>query len=300
MRALIDHLSVRRGLGVLPKPLRRPARFCRRFFLGQVAVPDTATPVIIGGFFAAWIVSGVIMGGHIAGVTGTVANATGFGVAELAVAGNRFTDEKAIANAIGLENDRALLGLNVEDARSAVAALPWVKSAEVRKAYPSGLTVEIVEHKPAALWQVGSFVQVIDRTGMVIAPYEGVVLSGLPLVVGEGAADHARQISDLVAAYPTVEDRVRAFIRVGHRRWDLQLDNGVTVKLPERRAAEALARLEEGNLFSELVARDVSAIDMRIEGQLVIATSDEVMEARRKAFETIEKNLRRSLLEGRT
>lgn len=300
MRALIDRLLPRRGHGVLPKPLRRPARFCRRFFLGQVAVPDAATPVIIGGFFAAWVVSGVVMGGHVSGVTGTVANATGFGVAELAVAGNRFTDENAIAQAVGLDDGTALLGLDAENARDAIVALPWVKSAEVKKAYPSRLAVELVEHKPAALWQVGSFVQVIDRTGMVIAPYEGVVLSGLPLVVGEGAAEHARQISDLVAAYPTVQDRVRAFIRVGHRRWDLQLDNGVTVKLPERRAAEALARLEEGNLFAELVARDVSAIDMRIEGQLVVATSDAVMKARQDAFEAIEKNLRRSLLEGRT
>ncbi|MCP1199698.1 cell division protein FtsQ/DivIB [Notoacmeibacter sp. MSK16QG-6] len=300
MRTLTDRLSLPRDFGVLPKPLRRPVRFCRRFMLGQIAVPDAATPLIVGGFFASWIVAGAVMGGHMPVVTGAVAKATGFGVAELAVAGNRFTDETTIAKAVGLDDGRALLGLNAEDARHAIVALPWIKSAEVKKAYPSRLSVDLVEHKPAALWQVGSLVQVIDRSGMVIAPYEGVVLSGLPLVVGDGAAEHARQISDLVAAYPTVKDRVRAFIRVGHRRWDLQLDNGMTVKLPERRAAEALARLEEGNLFAELVARDVSSIDMRIEGQLVVATSDAVMDARRKSFETIEKKLRHSLVEGRT
>ncbi|RLQ88179.1 cell division protein FtsQ/DivIB [Notoacmeibacter ruber] len=300
MRALIGQSRFGHGLGVLPRPLRRPARFCRRFFQGDVAVPNAATPIVIGGFFSAWIVSGVVIGGHVSTIAAATANATGFGVAELAVAGNRFTDETEIAHAVGLDDGKALLGFSVAEARNAVVALPWVKSAEVRKTYPSRLTIDVTEHKPAALWQMGSLVQVIDRSGAVLAPYEGVVLSGLPLVVGEGAAENARQISDLVAAYPTIADRVRAFIRVGHRRWDLQLDNGVTVKLPERRPAEALARLEEGNLFGELVARDISSIDMRIEGQLVVATSDDVMKAREKAFQTIEKKIRHSLSEGRT
>ena len=296
MRAMSNLLS----FGVLPRPFRRPARFCSRFLRGEVAVPDRATPIIIGGFVSLWVVAGVVHGGHVSVITTATAQATGFDVAELSVAGNRFTDEVSIAKAVGLDGQRALLGFSVEDARKAVIDLPWVKSAEVRKAYPSRLSVEIVEHKPAALWQVGSLVQVIDRDGEVIAPYEGVALSGLPLVVGDGAAEGARAITDLVAAYPTIAERVRAYIRVGHRRWDLQLDNGASVKLPENRPAEALARLEEGHLFGELMARDVSSVDLRIEGRLVVATSEDVTEARRQSFKTVEKHLRSSLAGGRT
>lgn len=300
MRSLIDRALVTVRNGVMPKPLRRPMRFGQRLLSGEATIPNAATPLVIGGFLSCWVVAGLVSGGHVAFVTNAVARTVGFQVVEVSVSGNRFTDDAEIARAVGLDGSPALIGFDADAARKAVTDLPWVERAEVRKSYPSRLVVEVVEHKAAALWQVGSFVQIIDRSGQIIAPYEGVVLSGLPLVVGFGAAENARTITDLVAAYPTVADRVRAFIRVGNRRWDLQLDNGVTVKLPEKKPAEALAKLEEGGLFSELMARNVTGIDLRIEGTLVVATSSDVADARKEAFEEIEKNIRKSLSEGRT
>ncbi|WP_315857082.1 cell division protein FtsQ/DivIB [Cognatiluteimonas sedimenti] len=47
---------------------------------------------------------------------------------------------------------RGFFAVRLEDARAAVARLPWVEHAEVRKRWPDVLEVRIVEHKPFAQW----------------------------------------------------------------------------------------------------------------------------------------------------
>src|SRR5690606_40413741 len=42
--------------------------------------------------------------------------------------------------------------MRLADAQAAVAALPWVESAEVRKRWPDVVEVHVVEHRPFARW----------------------------------------------------------------------------------------------------------------------------------------------------
>ena len=59
-------------------------------------------------------------------------------------------------------------------------------------------------------------------------------------------------------------DQVRAFVRVGERRWDLVLDNNLRIMLPQAEFLAAFDRLmlmsESGSLFSN----QLSSIDMRL------------------------------------
>lgn len=42
--------------------------------------------------------------------------------------------------------------MKLQDAQDAIARLPWVESAQVRKRWPDVLEVHVVEHKPFARW----------------------------------------------------------------------------------------------------------------------------------------------------
>ena len=59
-------------------------------------------------------------------------------------------------------------------------------------------------------------------------------------------------------------DQVRAFVRVGERRWDLVLDNNLRIMLPQTEFLAAFDRLmlmsQSGSLFSN----QLSIIDMRL------------------------------------
>lgn len=52
-------------------------------------------------------------------------------------------------------------------------------------------------------------------------------------------------------------------MRVGERRWDLMLDRGQVIRLPEQGADDALRRVMASQAREKLLDRDVSVVDMR-------------------------------------
>ena len=63
---------------VLPRPLRRPARFARRLVSGEVEMPRHAFAVMAATFLCATAAYGSVLGGHVPAIVQTVASGTGF------------------------------------------------------------------------------------------------------------------------------------------------------------------------------------------------------------------------------
>ena len=66
--------------------------------------------------------------------------------------------------------------------------------------------------------------------------------------------------------------RVTAAVRVGGRRWNLRLDDGIDVRLPEIGAAQAWAQLARFERRHGVLQRDVATIDLRLPDRLVVRT----------------------------
>ena len=118
--------------------------------------------------------------------------------------------------------------VHLEDAQAAVARLPWVEHAEVRKRWPDVLEVGIVEHKPFARWGAGRLLSVNGN----LFPAQGAsVPRGLPLLDGPDA-----RVADVVALYnqsralftPGGMD-VRSVLLDRRGSWSLTLSNGTVV-----------------------------------------------------------------------
>ena len=69
-------------------------------------------------------------------------------------------------------------------------------------------------------------------------------------------------------------------ILVGQRRWNLRLNDGLDVKLPENDVGNALAELSKLDQEDKLFSRDIVAIDMRLPDRLVVQLSDDAAKAR--------------------
>ena len=112
---------------------------------------------------------------------------TGFAVDQIKVVGNRETSEIDILDRLELDGWTSLIGFDAEAARERIGTLPWVEVAAVRKVYPHTLEVRVEEREPFALWQQGTELSVIERSGAVIAPFSGGKQALLPLIIGTGA-----------------------------------------------------------------------------------------------------------------
>ena len=92
----------------------------------------------------------------------------------------------------------------------------------------------------------------------------------LPLVVGEGAAREAKTLFDLLANKPELRGRLAAAVRVAERRWNLKLDNGLEIRLPEENVAYAIGKIDQLDKRQGMLKRDIAAIDLRIPGRVTI------------------------------
>jgi cell division protein FtsQ len=212
--------------------------------------------------------------GHAAPLREMVGRATadfGLRVASIRIDGSQKTSEVQIRKALGVAEGDAMLGFSVSDARKRIEQLTWVQSATVERRLPDLIVVSLTERRPFAVWQnQGKFV-LIDRDGEIVADQDVAVFAKeLPLVVGAGAPAAAAALIDALAAKPSLQSRVTAAVRVGERRWNLRLNNGTDVMLPEGAELQALARLVELQNDHALLDRPLQVVDLRLPDRLVV------------------------------
>lgn len=247
---------------LLPRKLRRAAERIERKRtrpIGQIAAT---------GFLLASVLYGLVIGGQLGRLGDSMLVFLGLGIEDIQIAGYSETSELAVLEK--LEASGSLVWYDLGEAQKRVEGLPWVARAVVRKFYPSTLTVEIEERTPFALWQQGGDVRIIDDTGTEIVPLEDPRFAKLPFMVGEGANEKAAQFFIEILAEPTIVEQLRAAVFVAGRRWDLHLDNGVTVKLPENNVRGALAQLVKLDAERQLLARDVVVVDLRLPDRVTV------------------------------
>ena len=193
----------------------------------------------------------------------------GLAIGEIVITGQTLTSEQQIFDALGIQPHTSTLAFDVEAARERVAELPAVQSVTVRKTYPGDVAVVITEKVPVARWAVDGVTFLIDGKGEQIAEARG-AYTDLPLVIGDGAADDALVMIRALNGFPLLQDGLVALSRIADRRWDLIYDTGLRVQLPEQGVAQALAHLVSYQDDYQLLDRDVSIIDLRIESVVAV------------------------------
>lgn len=206
----------------------------------------------------------------------------GLRVGDVLVEGRNETSPQALLAALAVKRGAALLAVDIRAAKARIEALPWVASASVERHWPQLLYVKIEERTPMALWQVGGKIKLIDREGKAIAGADVGRFATLPMVVGEGAHKEAPAFLALLGNQPALAAHVQAAVWVGHRRWNLRLQEGIDVRLPEANPEEALGRLAELDAKQQLFARDIVMIDLRLPDRLIVRLSPEAAQRERK------------------
>jgi cell division protein FtsQ len=182
------------------------------------------------------------------------------------------TDELHRASAEA-DSDKAPQALvDVGAIRRRLLAYGWVKDARVSHRLPDSLVIDIVERKPAALWQNQGELALIDGDGVVLDHVPVDRMPDLPLLIGPGANAQERQLSQLMAAVPTLKPQLASATWVGGRRWDLNFQSGETVALPEGEdaAMTALSKFARADKQSGLLGRGIVRFDLRVPGKMIV------------------------------
>jgi cell division protein FtsQ len=195
---------------------------------------------------------------------------SGFGIEDIQIAGVTGARAAEVRAVIVPEGRHSLLALDPAAVQARIEGLDWVQSARVRRLWPSTLEIQVARRQAYARWQEDGEVAVIDVNGERLLADRAADHIDLPLVVGHGAGPAAQPLLIALEELPQVRARTKALVRVGDRRWNLELASGTTVALPEQGAEIALAQLESLQTRHHLLDRPLAQLDMRAPGRLAV------------------------------
>lgn len=141
---------------------------------------------------------------------------------------------------------------------------PWIKNITIKRRIPNNLQINIEEYVPFAIWKNGEKIHLIDEYGEIInvSDREKKVYYNLLIVAGDGSKENIYSLFNMLSSNPYLFSRIKSALRIGKRRWNFELDNGILVKMPEDYVLEAWNKLD--NLIKTKGAEiNLQSIDLR-------------------------------------
>ncbi|WP_232829466.1 cell division protein FtsQ/DivIB [Tropicimonas sp. IMCC34043] len=170
----------------------------------------------------------------------------------------------AVREQLALRLPLSSFDIELEPMRQNVESFNAVASARMRIKPGGVLVVEIVERQPAVLWRHVGGLSLLDAEGNLVAGAAARTdWPDLPLVAGQGVEQAVPEALALIAAAAPLAGRLRGLMRVGERRWDVILDRGQRIQLPEKNAVAALERLIALDQARDMLDREITVVDFR-------------------------------------
>lgn len=138
---------------------------------------------------------------------------------------------------------------DLRSGKRAFESVPWVRQAVVRRVWPNRLSVQLEEHKAAAIWsgREGATDKLVNSYGEVFEANLGDVEDdSLPSLSGpDGSSVHMlAMLGRLAPLFERLDAQVAALSLSGRGSWRAELDTGAEVELGRGSDEEVLARTE--------------------------------------------------------
>jgi cell division protein FtsQ len=194
----------------------------------------------------------------------------GFAVANVSVEGRDRVSRAEILGALDVTRGTSILAIDLPAAKARLEALPWVKSAEIERLLPDTIFVRLSERRPLAFFQRQGKLALVTDDGQIIQSDKLDEYGALVVLVGDDAPKLAAPLLDMLSTEPALYPHVAAAVRIGGRRWNIRLDSGIDIDLPEQDPESAWHRLAALDRSDALLARNIVAVDLRLPDRLVL------------------------------
>lgn len=195
---------------------------------------------------------------------------TGLTLKDVYLEGQHYTPDEDIINVINVEIGMPMSRINIHQIKENLEKLPWIKYAVVERLLPSTLSIRMIERKPIALWQYNNQVFLIDNQGAIIPDQDLAPFSQLVILVGEDAPSHVEELLTMLEYNPDVSMMISSAIRVGQRRWNIRLRNGIEIKLPEYGGMNAWKQLVDMHQTNDVLNSPNKVIDLRVDKKIFV------------------------------
>ncbi len=198
----------------------------------------------------------------------------GLFVEDVIVEGNYRTSYDDLITALNLSENESILGIDIDKLQQQIEQLTWVRRCVVRRSFfPNNILVHIEERQVQAVWQYEGRYYPVDTEGNVIEVEDYEPDTPVLVLTGEGAPQHLTELVKVLNTDEELASRVKAAVYVSNRRWNLIFDSvnhGITVKLPEKKFAEAYQKIALLNKRQGIFKRKLTSLDVRYRNKVIV------------------------------
>jgi len=124
--------------------------------------------------------------------------------------------------------------VRLQDVKEAFEALPWVRHASVRRAWPNGLIVSIEEQKPLGVWGKADQQKLLNVHGEVFDGSVTELDENIPLIEFSGPDGSSKEVLRLYQKASTWfkpwDAEVKSLTLSDRYAWHIKLSNGVRIE----------------------------------------------------------------------
>ena len=180
-----------------------------------------------------------------------------------------------IRSVINLDLPISSYDFDLENIKNKVQLMSIVETANLFIA-DNIIHVEIIERKPSIIWQNNDNLEILDANGISISSVNSRQKHlNLPLIAGQGANKHVKEALFIYHHNLIFSEQLIGLVRVGNRRWNMNLINDRRVMLPSEGVNKALKKMIELNFDYDFSSKNFNVLDFRNINRVIIRKNNE-------------------------
>ena len=195
-------------------------------------------------------------------------------VQDIVVSGDRtFIDDQQIEMLIKQSQSGSFFELDVNQTHEMVEAMAWVYRASVRKRWPSGLEIFVVEQQPAAIWNGDMLLnQYGDAFDAQISSADLNSKITLPSLYGPGGSEQTalQGYRNMQSLLETSNLYIVEMFLSERFAWNVQLNNGIKLNLGRTEFIDRLQRFVDLLPLISQQDKEVDYVDLRYDTGLAV------------------------------
>tara|TARA_B100000609_G_C17169017_1_gene410561 strand:+ start:480 stop:1148 length:669 start_codon:yes stop_codon:yes gene_type:complete len=171
-----------------------------------------------------------------------------------------------VKNEINNLNINNIISLNKNEISNVIDSYSIVENYKIFKKYPSTLNIEIIKTNFLAKINYDGKTYIVGSNGRLIN--EKFNNDHLPYIFGNPETKEFLKLKEKIDLSKFSYDQIKNFYFYPSKRWDLELKDGIRIKLPNFNIVKSLNQSFE--FLNHKNLRDIKIIDLRVKNQIII------------------------------
>ena len=191
-----------------------------------------------------------------------------FSIQNIEIFNNSLVDKDIVLKKIDYIYGKNIFLISRKNIKKSLKNINFLEKVEVKKKYPNTIKIKILETKALGILFKDKTKYLLDSSSNIITQNENLNFQGLPNIIGEGAEEYFVNFFEQLKINKFPTNKIENFYYFQIGRWDLQLFDKKTIKLPYnvkntiiKKSIELLAREDFKNY---------KIIDLRVDGKIIV------------------------------